>query len=101
MALPLLPVNDVQRAYEELNEQIPVELEPLFEYFDGWWMKQVPLHLWNVSNLKARTNNNVECRVYLILSSFIILFVSLQLGTADSIKELKRNIQMSGHSSIQ
>jgi hypothetical protein len=60
MALPLLPVKDVPRAYEDLNEKIPVELEPLFEYFEGWWMKQVPLALWNVSNLQSRTNNNVE-----------------------------------------
>jgi hypothetical protein len=66
MALPLLPLQDIERAYEELNEKIPVELEPLFEYFDGWWMKQVPLRLWNVSDLKTRTNNNVECRIYSI-----------------------------------
>ncbi len=63
MALPLLPLQDIERAYEELNEKIPVELEPLFEYFDGWWMKQVPLRLWNVSDLKIRTNNNVEFRI--------------------------------------
>jgi hypothetical protein len=77
IALPLLPVQDVEVAYQELYERIPVELEPLFEYFDGWWMKQVPLRLWNVSDLKSRTNNNVECRVYLILFCFITLFVSL------------------------
>ena len=68
MALPLLPAQDIERAYEELSEQIPSDLEPLFEYFDGWWMKQVPIKLWNVSNLKSRTNNNVECKRYFILS---------------------------------
>ena len=66
MALPLLPLKDVEQAYEELYEQIPVKLEPLFEYFDEWWMKQVPLRLWNVSDLKSRTNNNVEGEIYLI-----------------------------------
>ena len=66
MALPLLPWKDVEQAYQELYEQIPVELEPLFEYFDEWWMKQVPLRVWNVSDLKFRTNNNVEGKVYFI-----------------------------------
>ncbi len=61
MALPLLPVQDVERAYQELDEQIPVELEPLFKYFEGWWLKEVPIRLWNVSDLKSRTNTNVEC----------------------------------------
>jgi hypothetical protein len=67
MALPLLPVQEIQRAYEELSENVPVELDPLFEYFENWWMKQVPLNLWNVSNLQSRTNNNVECK---FISSF-------------------------------
>jgi hypothetical protein len=75
MALPLLPVPDVEQAYQEPNERIPVELEPLFEYFDGWWMKQLPIQLWNVSNLKSRTKNNVECTVYSISSYFITLFI--------------------------
>jgi hypothetical protein len=42
MTLPLLPVQDVERAYQELNEQIPVELEPLFEYFEGWLLGSPP-----------------------------------------------------------
>jgi hypothetical protein len=61
MALPLLPVQDAERAYQKLNDKIPLELETLREYFDGWWLKQVPIRLWNVSDLKSRTNNNVEC----------------------------------------
>ncbi|CAF1571389.1 unnamed protein product [Adineta steineri] len=52
MALPLLPVEDVQRAFETLSEEAPVELQPFFEYFEDWWMKKVPFRLWNVSNLK-------------------------------------------------
>lgn len=70
MALPLLPLQDVERAYQELNDQASVELEPLFEYFENWWMKQVPLELWNVSDLQLRTNNNVECKICLILFPF-------------------------------
>ena len=67
MALPLLPVKDVEQAFQELNEQIPEELEPLFEYFEGWWMKQVPIQLWNVSDLKSKTNNNVECMIHFFI----------------------------------
>ena len=96
MALPLLPVQDVEKAYQELYENIPVELESFFEYFDGWWMKQVPLQLWNVSNLQSRTNNNVECKVYLVIFVSSFFFVLLQLGTLDSTRESKRNIPISG-----
>ena len=72
MALPLLPVNDIQKAYDELNERIPVTLEPLFDYFESWWMKQVPLSLWNVSTLQSRTNNNVEGKwIQFIDTSFL------------------------------
>ncbi|CAF4767734.1 unnamed protein product, partial [Rotaria magnacalcarata] len=52
MALPLMPLEDVQRASETLSEEAPVELQPFFEYFEDWWMKKVPFRLWNVSNLK-------------------------------------------------
>jgi hypothetical protein len=80
MALPLLPVRDVERAYQKLKEQTSVELEPLFEYFENWWMKQVPIHLWNVSDLNSRTNNNVECNFYWILSRFLTLFCCYSLA---------------------
>ncbi|CAF4668775.1 unnamed protein product, partial [Rotaria socialis] len=60
MALPLLPLNEVEFAFEELTEQCPDVLAPLFVYFDNYWMKQISLILWNVSDLKTRTNNNCE-----------------------------------------
>ena len=59
MALPLLPLNEVEFAFEELTEQRPDVLMPLFEYFN-FWMKQTSIYLWNVSDLKIRTNNNCE-----------------------------------------
>jgi hypothetical protein len=37
-------------------------------------MKQVPLQLWNVSNLQSRTNNNVECKVYLVVFCLMTFF---------------------------
>jgi hypothetical protein len=100
MALPLLPLQDVEQAYQELNEQIPVELEPLFEYFENWWMKQVPLELWNVCDLKSRTNNNVECKIYFILSSFHDSLFFTQRGIPDSTRESKKNIPTFGLSSM-
>lgn len=39
IALPLLPIDDVQRAHGQLSEEAPIELESLFEYFDEWWMR--------------------------------------------------------------
>jgi hypothetical protein len=76
MALPLLPVHDVERAYEELTGKMPVELEDLFEYFDGWWMKQVPIGLWNVSSLESRTNNNVECKYLCSCHPDLVFFLT-------------------------
>lgn len=75
MALPLLPVEDVQQAFAALSEDVPEELKPLFEYFDHWWMKKVPLRLWNVSSLKAKTNNNVECKTYFLFVLPYFLFL--------------------------
>ncbi|CAF3756964.1 unnamed protein product [Rotaria socialis] len=60
MALPLLPLHEVEFAFEEPTEQRPDVLAPLFVYFDNYWMKQISLTLWNVSDLKTRTNNNCE-----------------------------------------
>ncbi|CAM4849870.1 unnamed protein product, partial [Rotaria magnacalcarata] len=70
MALPLILLEDVQRAFETLSEEAPVEFQPFFEYFEDWWMKKVPFRLWNVSNLK--------------------------LGIVDSIKESKKTILIFG-----
>ncbi|CAF4316853.1 unnamed protein product, partial [Rotaria socialis] len=68
MALPLLPLHEVEFAFEEPTEQRPDVLAPLFVYFDNYWMKQISLTLWNVSDLKTRTNNNCEE----IINHFII-----------------------------
>ncbi|CAM4848662.1 unnamed protein product [Rotaria magnacalcarata] len=60
MALPVLPLHEVEFAFEEPTEQRPDVLAPLFVYFDNYWMKQISLTLWNVSDLKTRTNNNCK-----------------------------------------
>ncbi|CAF3946746.1 unnamed protein product [Rotaria magnacalcarata] len=66
MALLLLPLHEVEFAFEELNEQRPDVLAPLFVYFDNYWMKQICLTLWNVSDLKTWTNNNCEGEISLL-----------------------------------
>ncbi|CAF3411283.1 unnamed protein product [Rotaria socialis] len=68
MVLPLLPLHEVEFAFEEPTEQRPDVLAPIFVYFDNYWMKQISLTLWNVSDLKTRTNNNCEE----IINHFII-----------------------------
>ncbi|CAF4234089.1 unnamed protein product [Rotaria sp. Silwood2] len=64
MALPLLQLNDVKLAFEDLKDDSPIILRDLFNYFENFWMTDIPLHLWNVSDLQIRTNNNCEEEVY-------------------------------------
>ncbi|CAF3714124.1 unnamed protein product [Rotaria socialis] len=66
MVLPLLPLHEVEFAFEEPTEQRPDVLAPIFVYFDNYWMKQISLTLWNVSDLKTRTNNNCEGEISFI-----------------------------------
>ncbi|CAF0873328.1 unnamed protein product [Didymodactylos carnosus] len=60
MALPLLQLNDIELAFEDLKDDSPVTLRDLFKYFENFWMTGIPLHLWNVSDLQIRRNNNCE-----------------------------------------
>ena len=63
MVLPLLPLNEVEFAFDKLVEQHADVLKPLFNYFDDFWMNQISIHLWNVSDLKPRINNNCEGKI--------------------------------------
>ncbi|CAF1674122.1 unnamed protein product [Adineta ricciae] len=60
MALPLLPLEKVDSAFEFLLDDHPPCLDPLFDYFESFWMESVPVELWNVSNIKIKTNNIAE-----------------------------------------
>jgi len=59
MALALVPPEHIPllfaRLGEELNPEERDQLLGLFKYFNGQWMKQIPM--WNVSD---RTNNYSE-----------------------------------------
>ncbi|CAF1579299.1 unnamed protein product, partial [Adineta ricciae] len=60
MALALLPLNKVEPAFQALADNHPESLDELFEYFETFWMKTTSIDLWNVFDLKTRTNNNAE-----------------------------------------
>jgi hypothetical protein len=60
MSLALLPIDKVELAFECLFKDHPDCLDPLFEYYESFWMETLPLKLWNVSNLCIRTNNAAE-----------------------------------------
>ncbi|CAF1598010.1 unnamed protein product, partial [Didymodactylos carnosus] len=62
MALALVPEQFVPSLFphigEDLDDPDRDELSDLFKYFDGYWMRQIPI--WNVSSLCQRTNNTCE-----------------------------------------
>ncbi|CAF4921093.1 unnamed protein product [Rotaria socialis] len=67
MALALMPVSLVLRAFGDLSESVlessPIKfnlLKPLFHYFENQWLKNVDIQRWNVYGLKLRTNDNCE-----------------------------------------
>lgn len=67
MALALLPLDKVESAFESLAANHPQSLDDLFEYFESFWMETTPIDLWNVFELKTRTNNNAEGKRSLFL----------------------------------
>ncbi|CAF1586169.1 unnamed protein product [Adineta ricciae] len=67
MALPLIPISLVSKAYDDLlNSTIACSrvkydmLRPLFNYFENQWMRKVDIQQWNVYGMQMRTNNNAE-----------------------------------------
>lgn len=65
MTLALLPPNQIKRAFKSLADDHPDSLDDLFDYFESYWIKTVPITLWNVSKLKIRTNNNAEGETFI------------------------------------
>lgn len=64
MALALLPLDQVQVAFDDLRENSPENikqtLHQLFLYFENQWMKNTPLALWNANGYCHRMNNICE-----------------------------------------
>jgi hypothetical protein len=69
MALPLIPLNQIECAFEEVANEAPDSIQPVIDYFNRYWMTRVKLSLWNVSDIDIRTNNIVE-------GEFLFLFLS-------------------------
>ena len=60
MCLALVPIENVEDAFNEIKNRAPSSTEKLIEYFDRYWMAKVKWSLWNVGDVKLRTNNIVE-----------------------------------------
>ena len=64
MALPLLPIEEVETSFYNLrataNATLKKQLRDLFLYFDSHWINTVPIKMWNVSDDQYRTNNFCE-----------------------------------------
>ncbi len=93
MALALLPLEHIQKAFELLKNNSPEEMEDVFHYFEHQWLKRVLLQYWNVPTLEFRTNNFAEGN-FVFLKKYI--FVVTQVGTISLIIESKNIILMFG-----
>ncbi|CAF3228537.1 unnamed protein product [Rotaria sp. Silwood2] len=60
MALPLMPLNQIERGFEVISNNAPHSIRPLIDYFNRYWMMKVKWALWNISDVDVRTNNIVE-----------------------------------------
>ncbi len=78
MALELLPLNQVELAFNDIATDSPYCIQQLLNYFKSYWVAKVKLSLWNVAELDIRTNNNVE-DTCLSFSSPKVLFLALFL----------------------
>ncbi|CAF1525012.1 unnamed protein product [Adineta ricciae] len=64
MALPFLPINEVENAFYSLrttaDQEVKKKLRDLFLYFDDYWLNTVPVEMWNIHGCDHRTNNICE-----------------------------------------
>jgi len=78
MALPLIPLNQIERGFEEISNNAPHSIRPLVDYFNRFWMTKVKWVLWNVSDVDVRTNNIVEGEFLFFLFYALILLIRLE-----------------------
>ena len=64
MALPFLPIDEVETSFYALRTTVDPELKKklrdVFLYFDDYWLNTVPVEMWNVHGCNHRTNNICE-----------------------------------------
>jgi hypothetical protein len=60
MALPLIPLDYIEDAFDIIANEAPDSMTSLVDYFDRYWITKVKWSLWNVSGIELRTNNMLE-----------------------------------------
>lgn len=64
MALPLLPANQIEEAYNDIvssmNLSTRLILNRFLSYYERKWLRQVTPEVFSVYNIRRRTNNNLE-----------------------------------------
>jgi hypothetical protein len=73
MALPLIPLDHVQYAFDKIANEAPDSMKSLVDYFDEYWMIKMKWSLWNVAGVEYRTNNMMEGELFHFFS-LIFLF---------------------------
>ncbi|XP_043467899.1 uncharacterized protein LOC122502079 [Leptopilina heterotoma] len=64
MALPLLPANEIEQAFNDIVTSLSAAtrriMEPFFHYYRRQWIRKVTPQIFSVFNPRRRTNNNIE-----------------------------------------
>ena len=75
IALALVPIESIEKAFKEVKKQASASVKPLIEYFDRYWMSKVKWSLWNVGDVELRTNNMVEGKLVFVCDSLRMKFL--------------------------
>ncbi|XP_050516500.1 uncharacterized protein LOC126891368 [Diabrotica virgifera virgifera] len=60
LAIAFIPVNNIIECFENLKDDAPLLVLPLFVYFREQWLETIDPTLWNMYGIRRRTNNDVE-----------------------------------------
>ncbi|CAF4575636.1 unnamed protein product, partial [Rotaria magnacalcarata] len=61
MALALLPPNETENALQLIKLGAPKRMKKFVQYVQDFWFNKIGVNMWNVNDLKFRTNNACEC----------------------------------------
>ena len=79
MSTALLPLHEIESAFEYLFDNHPTCLDPLFDYFESFWMEPMSMKTWNVSNLNVKTNNISEGNIFSNFPILLSIYLSYRL----------------------
>lgn len=60
MALGFVPVGQIRVTFNMLRQRVEGRLGELFDYFENFWINNMPHQMWNVYGVERRTNNDLE-----------------------------------------